>query len=107
MDYLLGRNAMAQSYVTGYGERPLLNPHHRFWAHQADPRYPKPPPGAVSGGPNSHMQDPYVRAAGLDGCAPQKCFIDHIEAYSVNEVAINWNAALAWSALWLDAWSAR
>lgn len=65
--------------------------------------YPKPPPGAVSGGPNTDLQDPYVRAAGLQGCAPQKCFIDHIEAYSVNEVAINWNAALAWSAIWLDA----
>jgi endoglucanase len=103
MDYLLGRNAMGQSYVTGYGARPLLNPHHRFWAHQANPRYPKPPPGAVSGGPNSHIQDPHVRAAGLEGCSPQKCFVDHIQAYSVNEVAINWNAALTWSAVWLDA----
>ncbi len=104
MDYLLGRNAMGQSYVTGYGARPLLHPHHRFWAHQANPRYPGPPPGAVSGGPNADLQDPYVRAAGLAGCPPQKCFVDHVEAYSVNEVAINWNAALAWSAIWLDAW---
>ena len=98
---------MGQSYVTGYGARPLLNPHHRFWAHQANPRYPKPPPGAISGGPNSDLQDPHVRAAGLKGCPPQKCFVDHIAAYSVNEVAINWNAALAWSAIWLDAWARR
>jgi endoglucanase len=103
MDYLLGRNAMGQSYVTGHGARPLLNPHHRFWAHQANPRYPKPPPGAVSGGPNTDLQDEYGRAAGLAGCPPQKCFIDHIMAYSLNEIAINWNAALAWSAIWLDA----
>ena len=101
MDYLLGRNAMAQSYVTGYGARPLQHPHHRFWAEQADAAYPPPPPGLVSGGPNSDLQDPYVVAAGLKGCPPHKCFIDHIEAYSVNEVAINWNAALAWSAAWL------
>jgi endoglucanase len=107
MDYLLGRNAMGQSYVTGYGARPLLHPHHRFWAHQANPRYPDPPPGAVSGGPNADLDDPYVCTAGLKGCPPQKCFIDHVEAYSVNEIAINWDAALAWSAIWLDAGGRR
>jgi endoglucanase len=41
-------------------------------------------------------------AAGLKGCPLQKCFVDHIEAYSVNELAINWNAALVWAAAWLD-----
>jgi endoglucanase len=102
MDYLLGRNAMGQSYVTGYGTRPLKNPHHRFWAHQANSVYPSPPPGCVSGGPNSDMQDPYVIGAGLRGCPLQKCFVDHINAYSVNEVAINWNAAMTWAAARLD-----
>ena len=101
MDYLLGRNAMGQSYVTGFGTRPLLHPHHRFWAQQANAAYPSPPPGAISGGPNSRLEDPYVRAAGLRGCPLQKCFVDHIEAYSVNEVAINWNAALVWAVAWL------
>ena len=43
-------------------------------------------------------QDPYVQAAGLAGCAPQKCFVDHIEAWSTNEMTINWNAPLAWVA---------
>lgn len=102
MDYLLGRNALSQSYVSGYGENPLLNPHHRFWAKQADARFPEVPPGAVSGGPNSGLQDPYVQAAGLKGCAPQKCFIDHIEAWSVNEITINWNAPFAWVTGYLD-----
>jgi endoglucanase len=102
LDYILGRNGLAQSYVTGYGSRPLRHPHHRFWAEQADPTFPPPPPGAVSGGPNSELQDPYVQAAGLPGCAAQKCFVDHIEAYSVNEVAINWNAPLYWLAEFLD-----
>ncbi len=102
MDYLLGRNAMGQSYVTGYGERPLQNPHHRFWAKQANPNFPSAPPGAVSGGPNSSIQDPYAKAAGLAGCAPQKCFVDNIEAWSTNEVTINWNAPLTWVAAWLD-----
>jgi endoglucanase len=102
MDYLLGRNPLGQSYVTGYGERPLQNPHHRFWAQQANAKYPSPPPGVLSGGPNSNVDDPYSKAAGLKGCAPQKCFVDHIEAYSVNEITINWNAPLAWVTAWLD-----
>ena len=102
MDYLLGRNALDQSYITGWGSKPLANPHHRFWAHQANPKYPPPPPGAVSGGPNSGLQDPHVKALGLAGCAPDTCFDDHIESWSTNEVAINWNAPLAWVLFYLD-----
>lgn len=102
MDYLLGKNPMVQSYVTGYGENPLKNPHHRFWSHQANDKFPEPPAGAVSGGPNSGLEDPQVQAAGLAGCAPQKCFVDHIEAWSANEVTINWNAPLAWVTAYLD-----
>jgi len=30
MDYLLGRNPLDQSFVSGYGARPMLHPHHRF-----------------------------------------------------------------------------
>jgi len=101
MDYILGRNAMGQSYVTGFGARPLQHPHHRFFAHQANANFPEPPPGFVSGGPNSGLQDPYVKAAGLKGCAPEKCFLDNIEAWSANEVTINWNAPLTWTASWL------
>jgi endoglucanase len=102
MSYVLGRNPLDQSYVTGYGARPLEHPHHRFWAHQANAKYPAPPPGIVSGGPNSGLQDPYAQAAGLAGCAPMACFVDNIEAWSVNEIAINWNAPLAWVAAFLD-----
>jgi len=102
MDYLLGRNAMDQSYVSGYGERPLVNPHHRFWSYQVDKRFPKAPPGAISGGPNSGLEDPYVQAAGLAGCAAEKCFVDNIEAWSANEITINWNAPFAWITAFLD-----
>jgi endoglucanase len=102
MDYLLGRNPLAQSYVTGYGERALENPHHRFWAHQANTKYPKAPSGVVSGGPNSNIDDAYSKGAGLVGCVAEKCFVDHIEAFSVNEITINWNAPFAWVAAFLD-----
>jgi endoglucanase len=102
MDYVLGENPLDQSYVTGYGARPLRHPHHRFFASQAVPGRPDPPPGFVSGGPNTGVQDPIARAAGLKGLPPEKCFIDNIESYSTNEVAINWNAPLAWIVAFLD-----
>lgn len=101
-DYLLGNNPLDRSYVTGYGARPLQNPHHRFFARQKRRDRPPPPPGLVSGGPNSALQDPYAQSAGLSGCAPQRCFVDHIESWSTNEVTINWNAPLAWVAAFLD-----
>lgn len=102
LDYLLGRNALGQSYITGHGERALQNPHHRFWAKQANAKLPAAPPGALSGGPNSGLQDPYAKAAGLPGCKPQKCFIDNIESWSTNEITINWNSPLFWVTAWLD-----
>jgi endoglucanase len=101
-DYILGRNPLGQSYVSGTGWKPLLHPHHRFWAHQIAPASPPPPPGVLSGGPNnSAMADPI--AAKLKGrCAPQRCWADDIGAYALNEVAINWNAPLVWVAAYLE-----
>jgi len=108
MDYILGRNPMVQSYITGYGTAPLEQPHHRFWAHAKNRRFPKPPPGAVSGGPNSSLQDPQTKKSGLSSdLPPQKCFVDHIDAWSVNEITINWNAPLAWNAIFLADWARK
>ncbi|MBW6527498.1 glycoside hydrolase family 9 protein [Sphingomonas sp. RHCKR7] len=107
IDYVLGRNPLDQSYVSGFGARPLTHPHHRFWAHQLDAALPGPPPGVVSGGPNSTaMADP-IAAAMQGTCAPQRCWADDIRAYALNEVAINWNAPLLWVASALDGPGAR
>jgi endoglucanase len=100
LDYLLGRNPLAISYVTGYGEHAFQNPHHRFWSHQKRASFPPPPPGVMSGGPNSRLQDP--TSSRLGKCPPQRCYIDHVDAWAVNEVAINWNAPLAWIAAFVD-----
>ncbi|MCX5561895.1 glycoside hydrolase family 9 protein [Streptomyces sp. NBC_00038] len=97
MDYLLGRNALNQSFVTGYGTQASHNQHNRIWAHQIDPKLPSPPPGSLAGGPDSALQDP-VAQQNLVGCAPATCYIDDIYSYSTNEIAINWNSALAWVA---------
>ncbi|MFF9193893.1 glycoside hydrolase family 9 protein [Streptomyces sp. NPDC014779] len=97
LDYLLGRNALGQSYVTGYGETSAQNQHHRFWAHQLDASLPHPPAGSLAGGANSGLQDPVAQEK-LAGCAPAACYVDDIGSYSTNEVAVNWNAPLAWLA---------
>ncbi|MEV6286762.1 glycoside hydrolase family 9 protein [Kribbella sp. NPDC051770] len=102
LDYLLGRNALNQSYVTGYGERSSQNQHHRFWAKSLDPALPSPYPGSLAGGPNSGLQDP-VAQRNLQGCAPATCYVDHSGSYSTNEVAVNWNSALAWITAFADA----
>jgi endoglucanase len=101
LDYLLGRNAVGLSYVTGYGERSSHNQHHRFWAHALNPAFPSPYPGSLAGGPNSGLQDP-VAQRNLQGCAPAKCYVDEIGSYSTNEVAVNWNSALSWLTAYAD-----
>ncbi|UQU68179.1 glycoside hydrolase family 9 protein [Couchioplanes caeruleus] len=97
MDYVLGRNALNQSYVTGYGEVSSHNQHSRWYAHELDPALPNPPKGSLAGGANSSIQDPYAQSK-LTGCIGQFCYIDDIQSWSTNEIAINWNSALAWNA---------
>ena len=100
MDYLLGTNPLAFSFITGYGSYCENNPHHRYWSHELDKSLPEAPDGILSGGPNAGLQDPYVRALGFvpgnKDNPSQRCYVDSIEAWSTNEVTINWNAPLAW-----------
>ena len=44
MDYLLGRNALGQSYVTGYGTDDSRHQRTRQFGHDLDPTFPPPPP---------------------------------------------------------------
>lgn len=101
MDYLLGRNPLKQCYVTGYGENPFSNVHHRIFAHDVDSSFPVAPPGFVAGGPNVEL-DGLVSPGALEDCVGMTCWTDDSEAYGLTEVAINWNAPLAWLAAWLD-----
>jgi endoglucanase len=86
MDYILGRNPVNQSYVSGYGTYALLHPHHRFWANDPANGYPPPPAGALSGGPNASPTDPVALNADLLSLAESKRYIDDIGSYSTNEV---------------------
>lgn len=97
LSYLFGQNALSTSYVTGEGTKTATQPHHRFWSNAINGSYPVAPPGALSGGPNSGLDDT-TSAAQLGACKskPATCWIDNINAYAVNEITINWNAPLAW-----------
>jgi endoglucanase len=106
MDYLLGRNALNRSYVTGYGEVASKNQHSRWYSHQLDPALPNPPRGSLSGGPNSGIQDPLAQRL-LQGCKPQFCYIDDIESWATNELTINWNSPLSWVSAFLTDKSGR
>jgi len=75
------------------------NVHSRLYAHQLDDRVPQAPPGALSGGANENASDPPADDV-LQGCKPQLCYVDDVNSYSTNEVAINWNSALAWVTGW-------
>ena len=100
MDYLLGTNPLAFSYITGYGEYRVHNPYHRFWANELDKSLPSAPDGVISSGPNSGLEDTYVRLLGFvpgkTGNFPQRCYADSVEAWSVNETSLELNASLAW-----------
>ena len=98
LDYIFGRNGLGLSFVTGEGTYPTSSPPHRYWAYELDNTFPMAPDGVMSGGCGSGLQDPYVGGLGYERgeVPPQKCYVDSIEAWSVNEVTINWNAPFAW-----------
>ncbi|HEX4651812.1 MAG TPA: glycoside hydrolase family 9 protein, partial [Granulicella sp.] len=89
LHYLVGRNCLGVSWVTQVGTRPFLHPHHRPSAADG---IEKPWPGLLSGGPNAHGGD--AVADKLPSKPPMRMWVDDQRAYSMNEVAINWNAPL-------------
>jgi endoglucanase len=96
LDYILGRNGTGYSYVTGYGSKTPMHPHHRpsFSYGLADPV-----PGMLVGGPNPGMQD----GIKVPSTVPDEAYIDDRRAYAANEIAINWNAPLAYLANAIEA----
>jgi len=97
LDYILGRNATGYSFVTGYGHKTPMFPHHRL--SEAD-GIADPVPGLIVGGPNPGQQD---------GCKtypsniPDESYTDSVCSYASNEIAINWNAPAAYLAGALEA----
>ena len=93
LDYLLGRNPMDISYLTGYGVNSAKDPHHR--PSQAD-KIDDPIPGMLVGGPNYTATDCAKNYVDIKAVA--KSYYDNSCSYATNEVAINWNAPFAYLA---------
>jgi len=85
--YLLGKNPLSQSYVTGFGPTAPKNPHHR-------PSVAKGAavPGMVVGGPCMTVtRDPAINAHCADA-PPAKRYVDHKDSFASNEITIYWNS---------------
>ena len=85
LHYVLGRNALAKSFVTGYGTNSVQNPHNRTMFALG-----RVVPGVLVGGPNSDAQDNITPAA-----QGQRSYVDQLMAYASNENSIEYNAPLA------------
>ena len=94
LDYVLGRNPLGMSYVTGFGAHSPQHPHHR--PSEAD-GVQAPVPGMLAGGPNPGQQDAKdCQGARYASKLPALSYIDHMCSYASNEIAINWNAPLVY-----------
>ena len=99
LHYVLGVNGFARSYVTGLGENPPRQPHHR---PSASDGIAEPVPGLLAGGPNQYGGDPVLQAIINSGTPPALCYIDTMPSYASNEIAINWNAPLVFVAAYFQ-----
>jgi endoglucanase len=99
LDYVLGRNPTGYAFVTGFGTRQVMHPHHR--PSMAD-RVDAPVPGFLAGGPHAGQQDKGDCKTAYPSMLPALSYIDADCSYASNEVAINWNAPLVYVSAALD-----
>ncbi|WP_298314085.1 glycoside hydrolase family 9 protein [uncultured Aquimarina sp.] len=103
MDYIFGRNGTGYSYVTGFGDRQVFEPHHRI--SDAD-GISAPIPGMIVGGPqnenNPDTGDCSGSGVSFPSNLPASKYVDHWCSYSTNEITINWNAPLVYAMHALD-----
>jgi endoglucanase len=102
MDYILGRNALGQSYVTGHGTDATAHLRTRQFGHDLHPTLPPPPAGAMAGGANSTETPGFPSDPRLRGLPPQCCYLDEPTSETTNDICIRWNAPLAYVATYLS-----
>ncbi len=87
-NYALGLNALDISFVTGFGDRRVMNIHHR---PSGSDGIEEPVPGLISGGPNKGMNFPQTKER-LGDTPSAKYFLDELPSADTNEIAIYWNS---------------
>ncbi|MCC4619627.1 glycoside hydrolase family 9 protein [Xanthomonas cassavae CFBP 4642] len=100
LDYILGRNPLRLSFVTGVGQRTPMHIHHR--PSEAD-GIAAPVPGWLAGGPQPGQQDAKDCKASYPSKLPALSYLDDTCSYATNEVAINWNAPLVYVSAAIEA----
>ncbi len=88
LDYVCGKNPTRYSFITGFGNKTPMNPHHRI--SSAD-KVVAPVPGFLVGGPNGAREDSF-KGVVYPRTEPALSYVDLQASYSSNEVAINWTA---------------
>ncbi len=95
LDYLTGKNPTGYCFITGFGRKPPMDIHHRpsFSDGIVDPV-----PGLLAGGSNNKNQSQQGEcgSAAYPSSLPALSYLDKQCSFSTNEIAINWNAPLAY-----------
>ena len=97
LDYIMGRNATGYSFLTGFGHKTPMRPHHRLSIADG---VEEPVPGLLSGGPNPGQQD---KCKTYTSNFADESFTDDDCSYASNEIAINWNAPMVYLATAVEA----
>lgn len=100
MDYLMGRNAVGYSYVTGFGDQTPMHIHHR--QSEAD-NVVDPVPGWVAGGANPGNQGEDCSTSMYNSTLPALSFLDAYCSYSTNEITTYWNSPFIYLTAALEA----
>ena len=98
--YALGMNALDTCFVTGFGEKSVLRPHHR--PSGAD-GVEAPVPGLISGGPNKRFPYPATKEKLGEDTPPAKYFLDEMPSADTNEIAMYWNSPAIFVGAYLNA----
>lgn len=98
LDYLLGKNPLDMSFMTGFGTKSPKKPHHR---PSTSDKVAAPVPGMIVGGPQPGGEDigsETWECKDYKTGFPATSYVDNNCSYASNEVAINWNAPFAYLA---------
>lgn len=98
LDYLLGKNPLDMSFLTGFGTKSAKKPHHR---PSTSDKVTAPIPGMIVGGPQPGGEDigsETWECKDYRTGFPATSYVDNNCSYASNEVAINWNAPFAYLA---------
>ena len=97
--YMLGRNSLSKSFLTGVGTKTPEHPHNRI--HESTGAYV---PGLLVGGPNfvSGSDPDQTKYLETGKVPPAKAYLDVVPSWSTNEYAIDYCSAASFALAWFS-----